>query len=167
MPPSPLRLARRSLYPLLVGSVFFLIILAVHLVLPAAKRAEFFVPAILAAAGFAYFIYAQHLQETKLFSELFREFNKKYDSLNEALNQIAERPSEHMLTQGERQSLYDYFNLCAEEHMYFTAGYIDVDVWKSWKSGMRVYFAHPAIRSLWAQELKTGSYYSFTLEAIG
>lgn len=166
MPPSPLRLSRRSVYPVVLGLVFLLILLAIHLVLPEPKRAEFFVPALVATAGLAYFLYAQHLQETRLFSDLFRQFNERYDSLNEGLNKILELPADHMLTQVERQALYDYFNLCAEEHMYFTAGYVDLDVWRSWKNGMRVYAKHPAIASLWAEELRSGSYYSFTLDVL-
>ena len=166
MPPSPLRLSRKAYYPLLVGVAFFLVVLAIHLVVPEAKRAESFVSAIVVTAGFAYFLYAQHLQETKLFSDLFRQFNQRYDSLNAALNTILELPHNHLLTQAERQCLYDYFNLCAEEHMYFVAGYIDLQAWNSWKNGMKVYARHPAIRSLWLEELKTGSYYSFSLDEL-
>jgi len=163
---SPLNLSRRSYYPLLVAVVFFVVVSGVHLVLPEAKRADFFVPAILATAGFGYFLYAQHLQETKLFSDLFRQFNERYDKLNGGLNEILERPVGTMVSLQDRQVLYDYFNLCAEEHMYFKAGYIDAEVWKSWKNGMKVYIKNASIRSLWIEELKSGSYYSFTLAAI-
>lgn len=166
MPPSPLRLTRRSYYPLFVALAFFAIIWAVHVVLPEARRADFFAPAVLATAGFAYFLYAQHLQETKLFAELFRQFNERYDALNGDLNEILERPTTQLLSLAERQSLYDYFNLCAEEYMYYKAGYIDLEVWKSWKNGMKVYHAHAAIRSLWIEELKSGSYYSFNLDEM-
>ena len=166
MPPSPLNLSRRSYYPLLLGAVFFAIVLAIHFVLPEAKRAEFFVPAILATAGFGYFLYAQHLQETKLFSDLFRQFNERYDKLNGDLNEILERQTGTMLSLRDRQVLYDYFNLCAEEYMYFKAGYIDAEVWKSWKNGMKVFARNSTIRSLWAEELKNGSYYSFAFTAI-
>jgi hypothetical protein len=66
----------------------------------------------------------------------------------------------------DRQVLMDYFNLCAEEYLYFNAGYIDTSVWKSWMRGMKAYAAVPAIRGLWEKELQSGSYYGFSLSGF-
>jgi hypothetical protein len=41
-----------------------------------------------ALAGFFYFVYRQHLDETKLFKDLFLEFNARYDKLNDGMNRI-------------------------------------------------------------------------------
>ena len=166
MPTHPLNLSRRSYYPLLIILFFLAIALVAYLFIAEAKIPEFFIPAILATAGFGYFLYAQHLHETKLFSDLFRQFNERYDRLNGNLNKILERPTTTMLSLEDRQVLYDYFNLCAEEYMYFKAGYIDAEVWKSWRNGMKIYAKNTSIRSLWSEELKSGSYYSFTFAAI-
>ena len=97
-----------------------------------------------------------------MFTELFQHFNKRYDDLNERLNIIAGMSTSE-IAQQDRQVLMDYFNLCAEEYLYFNAGYIDAAVWRSWTRGMEIYAAIPAIRQLWEEELRTGSYYGFSL----
>ena len=51
-------------------------------------RPELLLSGIGAIAGFTYFLYRQHLDETKLFKELFVEFNARYDKLNDNLNAI-------------------------------------------------------------------------------
>lgn len=70
------------------------------------------------------------------------------------------------LSFSDRQVLFDYFNLCAEEYLYHKSGFIDSDVWTSWIHGMRVFAAAPRIRSLWEAELNAGSYYGFTLHNL-
>ena len=128
----------------------------------AEHRPELFISAVGAAAGFTYFLYRQHLDETKLFKELFVEFNLRYAALNDHLNAILFGPSEGDLSTEERARLFSYFNLCAEEHLFYTAGYIDHHVWSSWYRGMKVFFGHPRIRALWVQDCGTDSYYGFT-----
>ena len=100
----------------------------------------------------------------RLTKELFIEFNHRYDGLNDRLNAII-REQDHRkeLTPCERNTLYDYFNLCAEEHLFHTLGYIDPNIWSAWEAGMRDYGQNPRICSLWEEEeKKSKSYYGFT-----
>lgn len=62
--------------------------------------------------------------------------------------------------------LYDYFNLCAEEYLYFQKGYIYKEVWTAWCYGIRFFFESPRIRPQWQQEEETNSYYGLTLQII-
>ena len=117
-------------------------------------------------AAFFHFIYSQHNHNTERFMELFREFNARYDELNDKLNELASSRVEPIVEQRQLQALYDYFNLCAEEYLYFRAGYIDSGVWRSWLSGMRYYAANPEIRRVWQRELDQGSYYGFQLTLL-
>jgi hypothetical protein len=78
----------------------------------------------------------QHLDEAKLFKELFAEFNARYDALNDDLNTILFGPPEGLLSADEREYLFSYFNLCAEEYFFYRAGYIDRRVWESWYRGV-------------------------------
>jgi hypothetical protein len=71
-----------------------------------------------------------------------------------------------MLAADDKQLLYDYFNLCAEEYLYFKSGYVDAEVWQSWLRGMKLFASNPEIRRLWQEELESGSYYGFTLALI-
>jgi hypothetical protein len=82
-----LRLHNRRWYPLifLIGSATSF---AVWLCFPGVRRQELLVSAIGGFAGLTYFLYRQHLDEAKLFKELFAEFNARYDALNDDLNTI-------------------------------------------------------------------------------
>jgi hypothetical protein len=155
-----LTLHNRKWYPLifLIGSAA---VIAAWLRFAAGHRPELLVSAIGGFAGFTYFKYRQHLDETKLFKELFAEFNARYDALNDDLNAILFGPPDGLLSADEREHLFSYFNLCAEEYFFYKAGYIDRRVWESWYRGMKVFFKHPRIQGLWEQDCKADSYYDF------
>lgn len=115
--------------------------------------------------SFFYFFQKQKLDEIRLMKELITNFNSRYDSLNEKLNDIRMKGSKDpsiKLSQKDRVILYDYFNLCAEEYLFKEMGYIDPLIWKAWHEGMGIYFKDQRIGELWEQEEKTGSYYGFT-----
>jgi hypothetical protein len=156
------RLGNRRWYPWLFLAVCAALFAVAYQVAGKNLRIEWVVSALGVAGGVTTFLYTQHLQETRLFTELFQHFNKRYDDLNERLNIIAGMSTSE-IAQQDRQVLMDYFNLCAEEYLYFNAGYIDAAVWRSWTRGMEIYAAIPAIRQLWEEELRTGSYYGFSL----
>jgi len=135
--------------------------IAAWLIFPAVRQPGLLVSAIGGVAAFTYFLYRQHLDEAKLFKELFAEFNARYDALNDDLNTILFGPPEGTLSPDEREHLFSYFNLCAEEYFFYKAGYIDQCVWESWYRGMKVFFKHPRIQALWEQDCKADSYYGF------
>ena len=111
---------------------------------------------------FVFFAQKQKLEETRLFNELFNQFNARYAKLNENLNRIASKPELDREDDEERDVLYDYFNLCAEEFLFFhSQGYIPKEVWTSWWKGMEIYFACPRIRKVWDEDPGKGSYYGF------
>ena len=127
---------------------------------------ELIATSIGAAAAFVFFLYSQHHQDTQMFCKLFEKFNARYDGLNEKLNSIISRPTESTLISEHVKILYDYFNLCAEEHLFYKAGYIDERVWRAWLQGMKFFAADAAVRRLWAEEIKSGSYYEFDLKLL-
>jgi hypothetical protein len=87
-----LKLHNKKWYPLifLVGSVA---IIAAWFCFATGHRPELLLSGIGAIAGFI-FLYRQHLDETKLFKELFVEFNARYYKLNDDLNAILFGPQE-------------------------------------------------------------------------
>ena len=163
---TPFRLGRRQSYPwwfvgliAVAGAVFYC--------LPAAKQTPELLLSLLGSiAAFFHFLYAQHNTNTERFVGLFKEFNARYDALNDDLNRIRELPADALKEPKDQQRLFDYFNLCAEEYLYFKAGYIDEDVWSSWLSGMGYFAANDAIRAIWGRELQQGSYYGFNLSLL-
>lgn len=162
-PKNAFRLRNRSWFPWLFLGLSVVVIPLIYWLLPPEKRIEGLLPTLGVVGAFVGFLYSQHLQQTRLFSELFTEFNQRYDKLNEQLNTICARPEGSPLHVNDENVLFDYFNLCAEEYLFFSAGYIDVDVWQSWYRGMEVFINDPEIRGLWEKELKSGSYYGFTI----
>jgi hypothetical protein len=110
----------------------------------ARARLSFTIPLLTAVAGITGFLYTQHARDIQLFRELFREFNERYGALNNRLNEICD--SRRVLTDPDRRVLCAYFDLCAEEYMYFTAGHIDSGVWDAWIEGMRYFDEDHRIR---------------------
>jgi hypothetical protein len=155
-----LKLHNKRWYPFLflTGSVTAI---AAWFYFAKAQRPELLISAVVAFAGFNYFLYRQHLDKARLFKELFVEFNDRYSRLNKPLNKILFGPSSGLLSADERDVLFSYFNLCAEEHFFYEAGYFDHRVWNAWYRGMKNFFDHPRIRELWDEDSKSDSYYGF------
>ena len=110
----------------------------------------------------AYFIQKQKLEELRIFREIFKECNARYDKLNEALAAIGKKSTAE-ITLEDRSKIIDYLNLCGEEYLYFKRGYIEPSVWQAWHNGMKAAISAPSIRSVWESEQKTGSYYDLPL----
>ena len=112
-----------------------------------------------------YFVQKQKLEETRLFEELFRSFNDRYDQMNGDLNQLIDRTDKQVITKEDKNLLYDYFNLCAEEYLFYKRGYIPPTVWESWEEGMRYYMRDPRIRRVWEEDESTqgSSYYDLEM----
>ncbi len=159
-------LHRKRAYPWLFACCAVVALVAFPLLPTKAQSPELLLSLVGSIAAFVHFLYAQHNSNTERFIQLFREFNARYDKLNDRLNVIAQRTGEPIVDVTDFQHLYDYFNLCAEEHLFAEAGYIDRDVWASWRNGMKYFAAITEIRRVWARELEQGSYYGFTLAAI-
>jgi len=111
--------------------------------------------------AFVVLVQKQKLEETHLFKELFNEFNARYDSMNEDLNRIRTDNDSIGTLPADRDVLYNYFNLCAEEYFFYSQGYIPEDVWRSWREGMTTFFASPRIWKVWGTDPGGGSYYGF------
>lgn len=127
-------------------------------------------PILLALEGgiisFTFAVQKQQLEEVRLFKELFTELNERYDDQNEDLNCIFSQPAEKPLSPDETKTLFNYFNLCGEEYLYFKRGFIYTEVWQAWKKGMMFYRQNPRIKKLWDDDLKSGSYYGLNFDEI-
>jgi hypothetical protein len=103
----------------------------------------------------------QKLDEVKMFAELFTDFNRRFEELSSGLSRIW-AVSDREITPGERETLKRYFDLCAEEFLFWDEELIHPEAWKAWKRGMRFYFAHEHIGALWRDELAKCCYYGLT-----
>lgn len=114
--------------------------------------------------GFCYFAQQQKLAETQLFHQLFTHFNERYDKFNGPLFAMAKEGAE--ITQEQRNLIVDYFNLCAEEYLFYKEGYIPKSVWRSWCRGMAWYLKRHPFKDVWNDEVTTESFYGLTEEVI-
>lgn len=100
----------------------------------------------------------QKLSELELFRTLFKDFNARYEVLDDKLREIG-RHGEQQLSPDEVDVLISYFNLCAEEFLYYTQGYIHPQAWTSWRRGMEEFLSNPLVADLWNKEAAKQSYY--------
>jgi len=123
------------------------------------ERWQVFGGIVAGVLSLTYFIQKQKLEELNLFKEIFAGFNARYDKMNEALNRILTGDPNIELSKSECDTLYNYFNLCGEEYLYFSLGYIYPEVWRAWCNGMKIFRRNSRIKCEWDKELETGSYY--------
>ena len=114
--------------------------------------------------GFCYFVQQQRLAETELFHQLFTSFNARYDRFNGPLAEMAD--SETQISLEQRNLIIDYFNLCAEEYLFYKQGYIPREVWRSWCRGMAWYLMRDPFKDIWNEEVETDSFYGLTERVI-
>lgn len=118
-----------------------------------------------------YSYYGRKREDEKFFRELFREFNSRYDALNDTLvemeknnvtyEELEAAKDEVMLNY--RKKVIDFFNLCAEEYYWFSRGRIYDKIWNSWHTGMTYWYNEvDAIKRLW-DEKESKEYISYYL----
>jgi len=149
------RMIKRFLYKFVgVIAVFaFVAVLCIY------RSWEVRMTAITGIISSVYFVQKHRLEELHLFKDLFKEFNERYDNINEELNRIVASDGE--LSKEDKDTLFNYFNLCAEEYLYYKEGYVLLSVWKAWENGMKIFFSDQRVGRLWDEERATNSYYGF------
>jgi hypothetical protein len=106
-----------------------------------------------------YFARTNKKREDDIFQkDLFKEFNRRYDSLNGHLYSIIAKydslESKEMRAD-DKNVLYDFFNLCAEEYYWYKKGRIDKKLWDSWNAGMNYWYSFPVFQQLWEKEISS------------
>ncbi|RZL36349.1 MAG: hypothetical protein EOO96_07200 [Pedobacter sp.] len=133
-----------------------------------------FTPAFLGIVGIVitviYSAANKKLNHQKMEKDLFKEFNERYNDLNEDLKKINKNTSTEQLQtlkseKDDKKTLelvvIDYFNLCAEEYYWKKRKRISEEIWNAWHDGMMYYYNFPAVKNLWKTECESGwrSYY--------
>jgi hypothetical protein len=117
-----------------------------------------------AALGIFYFFQKQMLDESQLFEKLFTGFNERYGKIQPKLGRIH---SGHLKDPEELEAvLNEYFNLCAEEYLFYVEGRIHPRTWQAWCHGMLLQLRNPVIGGHWVKLVKPESHYGITREEI-
>ena len=115
----------------------------------------------------------QKIENDKMFKDLFESFNTKYNgetndifnelrrctaekSINGIYNELvknSEKSREGIKPTGEN-IVIDYFNLCAEEYLWFSKGRIPKKVWDAWKCGIIANIKIPQVEELYKKEIE-------------
>lgn len=123
-------------------------------------KATAFAAVVAAGLSVVFFVQQQRLAEMNLFRELITAFNGRYDQLHARLMGVRENGI------ADYQAALDYFNLCAEEFLFFSEGYINHKVWRSWCKGMLFYLEVEPFDMMWKDLGDRDSYYGLTIEEI-
>lgn len=118
------------------------------------------------ALSLTYFLQKQSLEELELFEGLFTRFNERYAQLHDRLQGIVHLNGEQEATQDQRQALDRYFNLCAEEYLFYDRGCILPLVWRAWCRGTLWYLTCERIHLAFQEEVNHDSHYGLTLLVI-
>jgi len=163
----------------LLSLVFIMSILALFPQSPSSKslNSEATMTGIVGVIGSLFSLAQLQISKLQIFRDLFTDFNRRYDRMNTVLAAISQRyefgqeeisptskDQKPRRLKSDRDILIDYFNLCAEEYLYYRRGLIPEEVWMAWRNGIRQLWEIPAIASLWVEQAKTGSYYNFDPE---
>ena len=114
------------------------------------------------------------LNHEKMEKDLFTEFNKRYDHLNDTLSLLdvdftTDKLHNIKALYNDNKSLYhcviDYFNLCGEQYYWKSKGRISDEIWNSWHAGMMAYYTkYEVVRKLWEEESKGDGYKAYYLK---
>lgn len=94
------------------------------------------------------------IEKDRLFKELFESFNNKYNNkLNDIFTQLRLGVVKE-INEDEKLLIIEYFNLCAEEYLWYTKKVIPNPVWKSWEAGMKENIKIPQILKIYKTEME-------------
>jgi hypothetical protein len=132
----------------------------VYLVAPSGYRSgSVLVTAVGGLWALAIYLHGRHAADVRMVKELLTEFNDRYDKLGSDLQFDISKNGD--FEKETELRFVRYFNLCAEEWLFWKAGYIYDPVWKAWESGMKQYAKDARVIALWQMERATDSYYGF------
>lgn len=113
--------------------------------------------------SFFYGLMKFQIEHDKVFNKLFTDFNNAYTKeQNDLINELRFSKRTELL-KDEKNLIFDYFNLCAEEYLWFKRGRIPKKVWKAWRYGILENLKIPILREMFVNEISTiegrSSYY--------
>jgi hypothetical protein len=136
------------------------VVILLDIIVPSPYRSASVLLAIVGSFwALAFYFHWRRANDARFVKELLSEFNDRYDKLGSDLQfAIWNRGDFEKETQ---LKFIRYFNLCAEEWLYWKAGFIYEEVWRAWENGMKQYGRDPRVMALWKREEATDSYYGF------
>lgn len=141
------------------------LVVVLDIVVPSPYRSASVLLGIVASFwALAFYVHRRRVEDTRFAKELLTEFNGRYDKLGSELQFAVSHRGE--LERETELKFIRYFNLCAEEWLFWRAGSIDDQIWNAWRNGMKQYAKDARVMALWDEEAKSDSYYGFDFREI-
>lgn len=134
-------------------------------------EAQIFIGIVASIIAVYFGLLKQKIDHDRMFKELFESLNCRYNGdINDIFNELRRNPEKKIddIKGNEVNLIIDYFNLCAEEYLWFSKGRIPKDVWKAWKIGINENLKIAQIKVLYIKEMESSSesYYGLDKELI-
>lgn len=140
----------RNLKLIVIGVIILMIVILLPICTPIDN--DVFFGIIAAVLTFYFGCLKVRLEDQRIFKELFQEFNNKYDSkMNDLLNELKVNP-DRKIEDKDREIIIDYFNLCAEEYLWYKENRILKSVWDAWENGMIANLKISSIKKIFDSE---------------
>ena len=146
----------------IAGAVLVLIVYL--LVSPERRSGSVLLTVVVGIGALTFYLHWRHVEDARLVKELLGDFNDRYDKMGTDLQFALSRNGD--FEKETQLKFVRYFNLCAEEWLFWRAGYIYDPVWEAWRNGMRQYARDKRVMAIWERERETNSYYGFDLREI-
>ena len=122
-------------------------------------------------ATFYFGVLKYKIENDRVFQELFTSFNDRYNSdFTKLINSLRGNPKKTIDKDGENL-IIEYFNLCAEEYLWYSKNRIPKSIWGAWKAGIKENLEIKQVREVYDKETKTErgrkSYYGLVEELGG
>ncbi len=117
-------------------------------------------------ATFYFGVLKYKMENDKIFNELFTSFTTRYDDkLNDLFNELR-LDLVKKIELDDKKLIIDYFNLCAEEYMWYSRNRIPKSVWIAWKAGIIENLEIVQVKEVYLKETKNGgkSFYGLVEE---
>jgi hypothetical protein len=146
----------------IAGAVLVLIVYL--LVSPEHRSGSVLLTVVAGIGALTFYLHRRHIEDACLVKELLADFNDRYDKMGTDLQFALSRNGD--FEKETQLKFVRYFNLCAEEWLFWRAGYIYDPVWEAWRNGMKQYSRDKRVMAIWERERETNSYYGFDLGKV-
>jgi len=160
-------------YEIMMAAFAFAIVIFIYV------RTDFnnnlFLGALGIIATFYFGVLKYKIENDRVFQELFTSFNDRYNSdFTKLINSLRGHPDKILEVHNEKSDeslIIEYFNLCAEEYLWYSKNRIPKSIWGAWKAGIKENLEIKQVREVYDKETKTErgrkSYYGLVEELGG
>ena len=144
-------------YEIVVTAIAFAIVIIVYLC--GNFDNSLFLGALGIIATFYFGVLKYKIENDKMFQELFISFNNRYETkFNDLINTLRGNPENALDEDGKKDNenlIIDYFNLCAEEYLWYSKNRVPKSVWDAWIAGIKENLEVDQVRKVYEKETKT------------